>query len=880
MSGRGSNRNTNPWNRGGSRGGGRGSGHGNYSQTTTTDNKAVKSNNTNNRSGDQKKNVAEQKFLEAHTRLQASVKKHLKNGDYESSEEEEELESETILGSVLKSYSHFGGETYDLGRTQKFLEDAFQSGAAICLICIATVKRPDAIWSCIECFCFFHVQCIQRWAKDSIAHQKQGLEDRQINKSIDKLYWACPKCRKDYDSAEIPYRYYCFCGKTEDPKFHPWLVPHSCGETCNRELQPKCGHNCLLLCHPGPCPPCPKTVKSKCYCGRSNPQPQRCSNKFWSCGQSCGRKLACGRHLCDNVCHGGDCPSCPERSTQSCMCGNKTVIRECAEPQWHCDKVCDKKLDCGNHRCKEVCHKGDCGPCPLSLQRTCPCGKSLYLLPCIEETPTCGDTCGKTLECGQHKCFQRCHHNKCGPCLERIVKFCRCGLHSKEVPCTKEYLCETKCKRIRDCNYHPCNRKCCDGSCPPCEKPCSKTLQCGNHKCQSVCHRGPCYPCPRTVQVSCRCGLTTIVVPCGRGVRSRPPRCNKQCKIPPDCHHPSRQPHNCHFGTCPSCKQICGIKQDPCGHECKQTCHSAITDPNEGIKPKGIWDKGVPQSVFKSKPCDPCPEPIQVTCLGNHERYDLPCHRAFSTSCERPCGRALSCGNHSCQLKCHIVLGAEDDNVAGENCEPCERGCELPRPPGCTHKCPHACHLAPCPPCMTMLRLRCHCSLNQLFVRCGEFNSASTDKQIEMLSCNNQCPKNLPCGHRCTSTCHTNDCPNPEGCRQKVKLTCPCHRIKKDFRCNVVRAGEAVIKCDEICKAKAEEERQKKILLQKQQQELEEQKNKEEFEKFQKKFQGRKKHRERRTIDDSEKNSFFIRNWPWFAASGSIGLAVIILYWL
>lgn len=75
-----------------------------------------------------------------------------------------------------------------------------------------------------------------------------------------------------------------------------------------------------------------------------------------------------------------------------------------------------------------------------------------------------------------------------------------------------------------------CSLQCCDGSCPPCEKPCGKTLKCGNHKCQSVCHRGPCYPCPRVVEVSCRCGLTTIVVPCGRGVRSRPPRCNKPCR--------------------------------------------------------------------------------------------------------------------------------------------------------------------------------------------------------------------------------------------------------------------------------------------------------------------------------------------------------------
>lgn len=50
-----------------------------------------------------------------------------------------------IVGSVLKSYASLGGTSEDLGRTQNFLEDAFQSGAAICLICIATVKRNDAV---------------------------------------------------------------------------------------------------------------------------------------------------------------------------------------------------------------------------------------------------------------------------------------------------------------------------------------------------------------------------------------------------------------------------------------------------------------------------------------------------------------------------------------------------------------------------------------------------------------------------------------------------------------------------------------------------------------------------------------------------------------
>lgn len=60
-----------------------------------------------------------------------------------------------------------------------------------------------------------------------------------------------PKCRFEYKRSEIPTRYYCYCGKIEDPPLDPWLVPHSCGQVCEKVFKPPCGHRCLLLCHPG-----------------------------------------------------------------------------------------------------------------------------------------------------------------------------------------------------------------------------------------------------------------------------------------------------------------------------------------------------------------------------------------------------------------------------------------------------------------------------------------------------------------------------------------------------------------------------------------------------------------------------------------------------
>ena len=70
--------------------------------------------------------------------------------------------------------------------------------------------------------------------------------------------WGCPKFRHVY--SEIPQKYTCYCEKIVDPPFDPWIVPHSCGDTCGKLLS--CGqHKCLILCHPGPCPPCPKIVQ-------------------------------------------------------------------------------------------------------------------------------------------------------------------------------------------------------------------------------------------------------------------------------------------------------------------------------------------------------------------------------------------------------------------------------------------------------------------------------------------------------------------------------------------------------------------------------------------------------------------------------------------
>lgn len=55
---------------------------------------------------------------------------------------------------------------------------------------------------------------------------------------------------------------------------------------------------------------------------------------------------------------------------------------------------------------------------------------------------------------------------------------------------------------------------------------------------------------------------------------------------------------------------------------------------------------------------------------------------------------------------------------AGPECLHCEEGCSKARPPGCPHPCVLPCHPGECPPCVQMLRIKCHCKITSLYVEC------------------------------------------------------------------------------------------------------------------------------------------------------------------
>lgn len=86
----------------------------------------------------------------------------------------------------------------------------------------------------------------------------------------------------------------CFCKKEMNPANHLWLVPHSCGEVCEKPLKSEyglCSHRCTVLCHPGPCPPCSQTISTSCECTKSNLRIIRCAQRSWKCGNKVGNSF-------------------------------------------------------------------------------------------------------------------------------------------------------------------------------------------------------------------------------------------------------------------------------------------------------------------------------------------------------------------------------------------------------------------------------------------------------------------------------------------------------------------------------------------------------------------------------------------------------------
>ena len=100
------------------------------------------------------------KFRKAQAQNQAAIKKHLKANNAESSSEDEvDSTIETAVEKVLSKYQYEGG---DPNKIVSYMTETFQSGGAVCLICISSVKKTDAVsflyfYTCLNIFKQVHV---------------------------------------------------------------------------------------------------------------------------------------------------------------------------------------------------------------------------------------------------------------------------------------------------------------------------------------------------------------------------------------------------------------------------------------------------------------------------------------------------------------------------------------------------------------------------------------------------------------------------------------------------------------------------------------------------------------------------------------------------
>lgn len=640
----------------------------------------------------------------------------------ERNEMREGGEERGIVNKGRNNEKKWGGKVVDsdLPQLVQEIQEKLSKGTVECMICYDMVGRTAPVWSCSSCYSIFHLHCIKKWARaptsaDTSAEKIQGNN------------WRCPGCQAVQLTTLKDIRYVCFCKKRNDPPSDLYLTPHSCGEPCGKPLEREvlradlskedmCPHVCVLQCHPGPCPPC------KAF---APPRP--------------------------------------------CPCGKKVITTRCSERKsvHTCDQVCDKLLECGRHRCDEICHTGPCEPCQLPIDASCFCKKKSEVVICGdmslkgEISPdnglfSCSSTCGKKLSCGNHDCAEICHPGPCGECdfMPSKVKTCYCG--------------KTNLRVLR--------RSCLDPI-PTCLGTCGKLLPCGKHYCKDKCHSGECSPCSELVNQKCRCGSTSRTVecykttlsnekfvcdrPCGRKKNCGRHRCSERCCPLSNSSNITSGDWNPHF-----CSMPCG-KKLKCGqHSCEAFCHcghcppcleTIFTDltcacgrtsippplPCGTPPPSCQFLCSVPQPCGHQSThschfgdCPPCSIPIAKECIGGHVVLrNIPCGSKDIT-CNKLCGKTRRCGLHACARSCHSApcdpsCGPSDPAVKAS----CGQVCGAPRR-DCRHTCQALCHpSAPCPDsrCEFPVTITCSCGRITAMVPCDAGGSSSGFTAVNIL---------------------------------------------------------------------------------------------------------------------------------------------------
>ncbi|KAI1394130.1 uncharacterized protein F4822DRAFT_38126 [Hypoxylon trugodes] len=347
---------------------------------------------------------------------------------------------------------------------------------------------------------------------------------------------------------------HCPCGQTdladilnqpretcEDP------IP-TCGNKCNKPLP--CGHSCQFNCHSGPCAPCLQSMEITCRCGRTKVTSvcHQGTIETPECMKICRAQLNCGRHE-----HGERC--CPgEKRAAERVVASKRKNRNAGpandeiEAEHICTRTCGRDLKCGRHQCEQMCHRGTCPSCPEAIfeEISCNCGRTTLQppQPCGTEPPECNFACTRPRPCGHPQVSHNCHTDResCPKCPFLVEKQCVCGKKTlKNQPCWfEEPRCGLPCGRKLKCGSHACRMTCHPGACEDadvpgsrCRQPCGKMRKCGHLDVE------PCHS-PSSCKEDKPCQAKTFIT-CDCQRRKREVRCMATAKNP----FPSRETLAC-----------------------------------------------------------------------------------------------------------------------------------------------------------------------------------------------------------------------------------------------------------------------------------------------------------------------------------------------
>ena len=104
-----------------------------------------------------------------------------------------------------------------------------------------------------------------------------------------------------------------------------------------------------------------------CYCNKYN---NACKESTFdsskiiiphSCGLIC-EKVICEHLTCDLPCHPGPHVLCNVIADLNCYCEKVTKSVSCISgiKEYSCGDICGKKLQCKIHECKQICHDDEC----------------------------------------------------------------------------------------------------------------------------------------------------------------------------------------------------------------------------------------------------------------------------------------------------------------------------------------------------------------------------------------------------------------------------------------------------------------------------------------------------------------------------------------